>query len=46
MFRDCESYNKSMAEWDVSGITDMNNMINGCYSFNQHELHLLRLCEI
>jgi surface protein len=35
MFKDCINFNQDISNWDVSSVTDMNNMFKGCINFNQ-----------
>merc|ERR1712224_98708 len=34
MFRDAQSFNSDLSEWDVSRVTTMNSMFSGAWQFN------------
>lgn len=35
MFRDCTNFNGAIGNWDVSGVTRMDECLKGCSNFNQ-----------
>jgi surface protein len=35
MFNQAASFNRPLADWDVSSVTNMHSMFNGAASFNQ-----------
>ena len=35
MFRHATAFNQDLSEWDVSNVTNMNNMFNSAAAFNQ-----------